>query len=66
MCFLKNNINHLCLEFKNVIFELNEEYLGHIENQKESIIRENKKNKWNSFLLHCLKLLDTNGHKKYH
>ena len=36
--FLKGDINFLYREFKNIILELNEEYLDHIENQEESFI----------------------------
>ena len=36
--FSKNDINHLNLEFKNILIEQNEEYLAYIKNQEESII----------------------------
>ena len=36
--FSKNNINLLNLEFKNILLELNEEYLDYIKNEEESII----------------------------
>ena len=39
--FPKGDINFLCKEFKNILFELNEEYLDHIRNQEESIIERN-------------------------
>ena len=35
--FLKGDINFLCKEFKNILLEMNEEYLDHIKNQEESI-----------------------------
>ena len=36
--FSKNNINLLNLEFKNILLELNEEYLDHIKNEEESVV----------------------------
>ena len=42
--FLKGDINFLYKEFKNILLEMNEDYLDHIENQEESII-ENILNK---------------------
>ena len=36
--FLKGDINFLNGEFKNILLELNEDYLDHIKNQEESII----------------------------
>ena len=36
--FNKNDINQLNLEFKNILLELNEEYLDSIKNEEESII----------------------------
>ena len=36
--FLKGDINFLYNEFKNILLELNEDYLDHIKNQEESII----------------------------
>ena len=36
--FLKGDINFLSKEFKNILLELNEDYLDHIKNQEESII----------------------------
>ena len=41
---LKDDINHLNLEFKNILMEQNEEYLDYIKNEEESII-ENILNK---------------------
>ena len=34
--FLKGDINFLYKEFKNILLELNEDYLDHIKNQEES------------------------------
>ena len=42
--FLKGDINFLYKEFQNILIELNEDNLDHIENQEESII-ENFLNK---------------------
>ena len=36
--FLKGDIIFLYEEFKNILIELNEDYLDHIKNQEESII----------------------------
>ena len=38
--FLKGDINFLYREFKNILLELNEDYLDHIKNQEESIIEK--------------------------
>ena len=38
--FLKSNINFLYKEFKNILLELNEDYLDHIKNQEESKIEK--------------------------
>ena len=38
--FLKGDINFLYKEFKNILLELNEEYLDHIKNQEESILEK--------------------------
>ena len=38
--FLKGDINFLYKEFKNVLLELNEEYLDHNKNQEEAIIEK--------------------------
>ena len=38
--FLKSDINFLYKGFKNVLLELNDEYLDHIKNQEESIIEK--------------------------
>ena len=36
--FLKGDINFPFTEFKNILLELNENYLDHIKNQEESIL----------------------------
>ena len=36
--FLKNNVNFLNKQFKNILLELNEDYFDHIKNQEESIL----------------------------
>ena len=38
--FLKSDINFLYKEFRNILLELNEEYLDHIKNQEDSIIEK--------------------------
>ena len=38
--FLKRDINFLYKEFKNILLELNEDYLDHIKNQEESILEK--------------------------
>ena len=38
--FLKDDINRLILEFKNILMEQNEEYLDYIKNEEESIIEK--------------------------
>ena len=38
--FLKGDINFLYREYKNILLELNEEYLDHIKNQEEAIIEK--------------------------
>ena len=38
--FLKDDISHLCKEFKNILIEQNEEYLEYFKNEKESIIEK--------------------------
>ena len=38
--FLRGDINFLYKEFKNILLELNEEYLDHIKNQEEAIIEK--------------------------
>ena len=38
--FLKGDINFLYKEFKNILLEVNEDYLDHIKNQEESIIEK--------------------------
>ena len=42
--FLRGDINFLYKELKNILLELNEEYLDHIKNEEEAII-ENILNK---------------------
>ena len=37
---LRGDINFLCKEYKNILLELNEEYLDHIKNQEEAIIEK--------------------------
>ena len=37
---LKNDINRLCLEFKNMLMKQNEEYLNYIQNEEESFIEK--------------------------
>ena len=39
MWFLKGDINFLYKEFKNILLELNEQYLDHIKNQEQSILK---------------------------
>ena len=36
--FLESDINRLCLQFKTILIEQNEEYLDYIKNEQESII----------------------------
>ena len=36
--FLKGDINFLYKEFKNILLELNEDYLDYIKNEEEAII----------------------------
>ena len=38
--FLKGDINFLYKEFKNILLELNEDYLDHIKKQEESILEK--------------------------
>ena len=38
--FLKGDINFLYKELKNILLDLNENYLDHIENQEESILKK--------------------------
>ena len=38
--FLRGDINFLYKEFKNILLELNEEYLDHIKNPEEAIIEK--------------------------
>ena len=38
--FLRGDIYFLYKEFKNTLFELNEDYLNHIKNQEEAIIEK--------------------------
>ena len=38
--FLKSDINFLYKEFKNILLELNEDYLDHIKNQVYSVIQK--------------------------
>ena len=38
--FLKGDINFLYKEFKNILLELNGEYLDHIKNQEEAMIEK--------------------------
>ena len=42
--FLKNDINHLCLEFKYIIMEQNEKNLVFIKNEKDCVIERILKN----------------------
>ena len=37
---LRSDINFLCKEFKNILLELNEDYLDNIKNQEESILEK--------------------------
>ena len=39
-CFLKCDNNFLYREFRNILLELNEEYLDYIKNEEESIIEK--------------------------
>ena len=36
---LKKDINHLCLELKNILMEQNEDYLDYIRNEEESFMK---------------------------
>ena len=36
--FLKNDNNRLCLDFKNILLEQNEDYLDYNKNEEEAII----------------------------
>ena len=38
--FLKGDINFLYKEFKNILLELNEDYLNHIKNEEESVLEK--------------------------
>ena len=38
--FLKSDINFLYKEFRNIFFELNDQYLDHVKNQEESILEK--------------------------
>ena len=38
--FSKGHINFLYKELKNILLEMNEEYLDHIKNQEDSIIEK--------------------------
>ena len=38
--FLKSDINFLYKEFKNILLELNEDYLDHIKTEEEAIIEK--------------------------
>ena len=38
--FLKGDINFLSKELKNILLELNEDYLDHIKNQEKSILEK--------------------------
>ena len=38
--FLRGYITFLYREFKNILFELNKDYLDHIKNQEEAIIEK--------------------------
>ena len=38
--FSKGDINFLYKEFKNILLELNEDYLGDIKNQEEAVIEK--------------------------
>ena len=38
--FSKNDIDRLCIEFKNILLEEFEDYLSYIKNEEESIIEK--------------------------
>ena len=38
--FLKGDINYLYREFKNILLELNEDYLDYIKNKEESVLEK--------------------------
>ena len=38
--FLRGDVNLLYKEFKNILLELNEEYLDNIKNQEESLLEK--------------------------
>ena len=38
--FLKGDINFLYKDFKNILLELNKDYLDHIKNQEEPILEK--------------------------
>ena len=38
VCFSERDINHLNLEFKNILIDQHEKYLDYIKNEEESII----------------------------
>ena len=42
--FLKNDINSLIKDFKNVLIEQNEDYLELVKNEEESILEKTLKN----------------------
>ena len=38
--FQKNDITRLSLDFKNILLEQNEDYLGYFKNEEESILEK--------------------------
>ena len=38
--FSESDVNHINLEFKNILLEQHEEYLGYVKNNEESIIEK--------------------------
>ena len=55
--FLRDDINRLNKEFKNILIEQNEEYLDHTKNQEDVVIKKKLLsndfliNEWNNILL---------------
>ena len=58
--FLKGDKNFLYKEIKNILLELNENYVDHIINQEESILEKFLESKRNNTLIAFLKMFVMN------
>ena len=60
--FSKNDINSLCLKFKNIVMEQNVEYLDYVKNEEDFII---EKTLYKKFKLCFAAMFENIIHKRF-